>query len=145
MSFFRIALGIVTSIGSFVEVGSLSTSAQAGAQFGYALVWAVVVAAIVLAVLLEMTGRLAAVSQHTFADAIREHFGFRFHAGLLAIELLLDSLLLAAEIGGVSIALQLATGIGFRWWVVPVALAVWALLWRGTSASSRTVSPRSAS
>ena len=128
----HITLGVVTSIGGFVEVGSISTSAQAGAQFGFRLLWAGVVAAALLAFLLEMTGRLAAVSRHTFADAVRERFGFTFHAGLLAMELVLDLLLLAAEIGGVAIALQLATGVAFRWWALPVAFGVWLLLWFGT-------------
>ena len=42
-------LGIVTGIGGFVEVGSISTSAQAGAEFGFQLLWAVAVAAAMLA------------------------------------------------------------------------------------------------
>jgi Mn2+/Fe2+ NRAMP family transporter len=44
-------LGIVTSIGGFVEVGSISTSAQAGAEFGFQLLWAVAIAAGMLALL----------------------------------------------------------------------------------------------
>ena len=35
---FEIALGIVTSIGGFLEIGSMATAAQAGAEFGYRLV-----------------------------------------------------------------------------------------------------------
>ena len=80
----------------------------------------------------EMLGRLAAVSQHTLADAIRERFGIRYHAIPLVAELFLDVIVLAAEIGGVAIALQLLTGVGFPWWSGPVAVGVWLLLWRGT-------------
>ena len=32
---FDVALGIVTGIGGFLEVGSITTAAQAGASFGY--------------------------------------------------------------------------------------------------------------
>jgi Mn2+/Fe2+ NRAMP family transporter len=71
-------LGVVTSIGGFVEVGSISTSAQAGASFGLALLWAVAAATACLAFLTEMAGRLAAASKHTIADAVREHFGWPF-------------------------------------------------------------------
>lgn len=39
--------------------------------------------------------------------------------------------MLAAEIGGVCIALQLVTGISFQWWALPVAFAIWVLLWYG--------------
>jgi Mn2+/Fe2+ NRAMP family transporter len=130
--FLRVALGVITSLGGFLEVGSVSTSAQAGASFGFALLWASVLAAIALACLLEMTGRLAAVSGHTFAAAVRGHFGVPMHLVLVATEVVLDSLLLAAEVGGVSIALELGTGVAARWWAVPVGLAVWVLLWRGT-------------
>src|SRR4029078_5302341 len=34
---FNLLLGVVTSIGGFVEAGSISTAAQAGATFGFAL------------------------------------------------------------------------------------------------------------
>jgi hypothetical protein len=35
---FEIALGIVTSVGGFLEIGSLTTAAQAGAAFGFQLI-----------------------------------------------------------------------------------------------------------
>ena len=127
-----IALGIITSIGGFLDVGAIATSAEAGAAFGYRLVWALALGTLCVIVLVEMSGRLAAVSKHTLVDAVREHFGVRFHALLLAAELAIDYLVLAAEIGGVCLALQLVTGVGFRWWALPVAFAVWLLLWRGT-------------
>jgi Mn2+/Fe2+ NRAMP family transporter len=38
-------------------------------------------------------------------------------------------LLLTAELGGAAIAVKLLTGIGFQWWVVPIALLVWMILW----------------
>ena len=127
-----IALGIITSIGGFLDVGAIATSAEAGAAFGYRLVWALALGTLCVIVLVEMSGRLAAVSKHTLVDAVREHFGVRFHALLLAAELAIDYLVLAAEIGGVCLALQLVTGVGFRWWALPVAFAIWLLLWRGT-------------
>src|SRR5205085_6763778 len=43
-----------------------------------------------------------------------------------------DVLLLAAELGGVAIALQLLTGLSPRLFAVPIALVVWLLLWKGT-------------
>jgi len=35
----NLLLGVVTSVGGFVEVGSISTAAQAGSEFGFALLW----------------------------------------------------------------------------------------------------------
>jgi len=122
-------LGIVTSIGGFVEVGSISTAAQAGSEFGFQLLWAIAAATAMLALLVEMSGRLAAVSKDSLAAAVRERFGIHFQLVPLAAELMIDILLLAAEIGGAAIAIKLLTGIGFQWWILPVGCTVWLVLW----------------
>jgi len=129
---FEISLGVVTSVGGFLEVGSLATAVQAGASFGYRLVWAIALGTICIIFLVEMSGRFAAISGHTIAEGIRERFGFNFFLLPLFVTLLINLLVLAAEIGGVAVALELATGISFQWWAVPVALVAWLLLWRGT-------------
>jgi Mn2+/Fe2+ NRAMP family transporter len=127
----NLILGVVTSIGGFVEVGSISTAAQAGAEFGFSLLWSVGGAAIMLAMLAEMSGRLAAMSRRSVAAAVRERFGVHFVLVPLCAELVTDVLLLAAEIGGVAIALRLLTGLAFEWWIIPVALIGGLLLWVG--------------
>src|SRR2546421_10048110 len=93
-----IALGIVTSVGGFLEIGSLVTAAQAGAVFGYQLVWAVILGGACLAFLVEMAGRFAAVSRHTVTDAMRERFGFNLFLLPLATLLLVVVAVLAAEL-----------------------------------------------
>ena len=128
----HVALGVVTSFGGFLEAGSIATSVQAGAEFGYSLLWVLLLGVVCLVVLIEMSGRLAAVSHHTIAGAMRERFGFSFFLLPLIGVVAVSMLTLAAELGGVCMALQLATGIGFQWWALPVMLAVWLLLWRGT-------------
>jgi Mn2+/Fe2+ NRAMP family transporter len=128
----EIALGIVTGIGGFLETGSLATSAQAGAGFGFQLIWAIALGVICIAFLVEMAGRLAAVSHHTLPDAMRERFGIRFFLAPLVAVGLVSFLVLAAEIGGVALALQFASGVSYRVWALPAAAAVWLLLWKGT-------------
>src|SRR2546423_3955220 len=127
-----IALGVVTSIGGFLDVGSIATSAQAGAAFGYSLLWALVVGTVCVIFLVEMSGRFSAVSRHTVTDAIRKRFGFSTFIVPFAAGMLVNVLVLASEIGGVCIALQLITGVGFQAWAVPVCVALWLLLWLGT-------------
>lgn len=127
----RVALGVVTSIGGFLDVGAIATAAQAGADFQFALLWAIVLGTICVIFLVEMSGRLAAVSKHTLAAAVRERFGWKFFALPLLAEVVVDFLVLAAEIGGVCIALQLVSGVSFRWWALPVAFVIWLLLWKG--------------
>jgi Mn2+/Fe2+ NRAMP family transporter len=128
----HVALGVVTSFGGFLEAGSIATSIQAGAEYGYSLLWVLLLGTICLVVLIEMSGRLAAVSHHTIAGAMRERFGFRFFLLPLIGVGAVSVLTLAAEVGAVCIALQLATGIGFQWWALPVMLVIWLILWWGT-------------
>ena len=57
----KLALGVVTSIAGFIEVGSMSTSAQAGADYRFRLLWAVGLATICLMLLTAMSGHLPAL------------------------------------------------------------------------------------
>jgi Mn2+/Fe2+ NRAMP family transporter len=79
-----------------------------------------------------MSGRFAAVSKHTIRGAMRERLGANFFVLTLILSLLVNFLVIAAEIGGLSLALQLVSGIEARWWAVPAGVVVWALLWKGT-------------
>jgi len=128
---FQLALGILTAIGGFLDVGAITTTALAGAVFSYQLIWAVLLGTLCVILLTEMCGRLAAVSHHTVADAVRERIGFRYFAIPLFAELIIDTMVLAAEIGGIAVALHLATGFDYRLFVAPAALLLWALLWFG--------------
>src|ERR1019366_3714283 len=74
----QVGLGVVTGIGGFLEIGSVTTSAQAGAAFSYQLIWALVLGILCLSFLVEMSGRFAAVSKHTVVDGLRDRFGFGF-------------------------------------------------------------------
>jgi NRAMP (natural resistance-associated macrophage protein)-like metal ion transporter len=128
----KIGLGILTSIGGYLEVGSMGTAIQAGSAFRYELLWAIAIGTVCIAFLVEMTGRLAAVSHHTVVEAVRKRFGIRVQVWPLLCQVLVDLLVLASEIGGASLALELTTGVSIRVWVVPVAVLVWALLWFAT-------------
>lgn len=127
---FAIALGIMTATGGFLDAGTVATSGRAGAEFGFGLVWAILLATLALILMVEMIGRFTAVSQKTYADAIREHFGFKFYLVPLTAELIAESLLLAAELGGIAIALSLFTGINFHYLYPIAAFLVWLLVWR---------------
>lgn len=127
---FGLALGIVTATGGFLDAGTVATSGEAGAKFGLGLIWAIIIATVAVILLVEMSGRFAAVSKKTYASAIREEFGFKFYLLPLLSELIAESLLLAAEIGGIAIALSLLTGISWHYLFPVAALLVWILVWR---------------
>src|ERR1044072_8117409 len=128
----EIALGIVTSVGGVLEIGSIATAAQAGSDFSFQLIWAIVLGGICIIFLVEQAGRFSAVSGRTIPDAIRERFGFNYFAFLYLVLALVSLIVLAAEIGGVCIALELGTGYSFPLWAIPVALVVWLVIWKGT-------------
>src|SRR5512138_1735857 len=113
---FEIALGIVTSIGGYLDVGSLATSAQAGASFRYDLLWAIALGTICVMFLVEMSGRFAAVSQHTIYGALRKRMGANYFVVTTIVVVLIDVIVLGAELGGAAVALQLVSGISYRIW-----------------------------
>ncbi|MBV9067458.1 MAG: divalent metal cation transporter [Acidobacteria bacterium] len=128
----QVALGVVTGIGGFLEVGSIATAAEAGASFKYALLWSIALGTICLIFLVEMTGRLAAISKHAVADAVRERLGFPFALIPRVAEIIVNVMVIGAEIGGVSLALKFITGIEVRVWAIPVTLLIWLAIWAGT-------------
>nr|WP_245270716.1 Nramp family divalent metal transporter [Rhizobium sp. Pop5] len=128
----QISLGIVTSVGGFIETGQIATSSQAGAAYGFSLLWPIVIGTVCLIFLIEMSGRFAIASQHTVADGMRERFGANYFLFTLLIISIVNLLVLASEIGGITLALQFVSGVGFQWWALPVAFIVWLLLWKGT-------------
>lgn len=125
------ALGILTSVGGFLEIGSLVTAMQAGAEFGYRLLWVVALGTVAAISLTEMSGRFAAASQRAFGDALRERFGFPVFAAVLLGLGVTSLLVLGAEITGLAVALEVSTGIAFPLWGLPAALLVWLILWKG--------------
>lgn len=129
---FEIALGIVTSVGGFLEIGSIVTAAQAGALFGFQLTWAILLGGLCVIFLVEMSGRFSAISKHTIPAAMRERFGFTMFTIPLVVIGVVSLLVLGAEIGGACVAIEFLTGISFQVWAIPVGLLVWLLLWRGT-------------
>lgn len=127
---FAVALGILTAIGGFVDIGDLVTNAVVGARYGLGLAWVVVIGVVGICIYAEMSGRVAAVSGRATFEIIRERLGPRAGLANLGASFLINLLTVTAEIGGIALALQLAAGVGPGLWI-PVALfGVWIVLWR---------------
>jgi Mn2+/Fe2+ NRAMP family transporter len=126
---FGLALGVLTAIGGFLDIGDLVTNSVVGARFGMSLTWAVVVGVIGICLFAQMSGRVAAVSGRATFEIIRERLGPRLAVANLVGSFLINLLTLTAEIGGVAISLQLVTGLE-RWvWAPIAAIAVWLVVW----------------
>jgi Mn2+/Fe2+ NRAMP family transporter len=125
-----VALGILTAIGGFVDIGDLVTNAVVGSRFGLSLVWVVLVGVAGICVFAEMSGRVAAVSGRATFDLVRERLGPRAGLANLIGSLAVTFLTLTAEIGGVALAFELASSINRFLWIPVVGAVVWLVLWR---------------
>lgn len=120
----------MTAIGGFVDIGNLVTSGITGARFGMALTWAVIVGTLGMTLYGEMAGRVSAVAKRPVFHIIRERLGVRTSMANLVAFGVLSLLTLSAEIGGVSLVLELVTGVNYLIFVPIVGAAVWLVVWR---------------
>jgi Mn2+/Fe2+ NRAMP family transporter len=125
-----VALGVLTAIGGFVDIGDLVTNAQVGARFGLSIAWATVLGVVGICVFAEMSGRVAAVSGRATFDLVRERLGPRVGMLNLLGSMLVTILTYTAEIGGVALALQLVASVHVLLIVPVVTFLVWFVLWR---------------
>jgi manganese transport protein len=125
-----VTLGILTAIGGFVDIGDLVTNALVGARFGMRLAWIVILGVIGICLYAEMTGRVVALSGRPVFDLIRERLGPRTGLLTLIASFLVTLLTLIAEIGGVALAFELASGVSYLLWMPLAAVAVWLVIWR---------------
>ena len=127
---FAVALGILTAIGGFVDIGDLVTNGHVGSRFGLSLGWVVILGIVGICAFAEMSGRVAAVSGRATFDLVRERLGPRVGLANLVASMAVTLLTFIAEIGGVALALQLATSVNRYLWIPVVGAAVWLVLWR---------------
>ncbi|MDP9986687.1 Nramp family divalent metal transporter [Arthrobacter sp. FW306-05-C] len=125
-----VALGILTAIGGFVDIGDLVTNAVVGSRFGLSLVWVVAVGVVGIILFANMSGRVAAVSGRATFEVIRERLGPRAGLANLSASFLINLMTVTAEIGGVALALQLASSVYYLLWIPVAAVAVWLVIWR---------------
>ncbi|MCU1443493.1 MAG: hypothetical protein JWQ59_1643 [Cryobacterium sp.] len=127
---FGVALGILTAIGGFVDIGDLVTNAVVGSRFGLGLVWVVLVGVVGICLFAQMSGRVAAVSGRATFEIIRERLGPRAGLANLGASFFINLMTVTAEIGGIALALQLITSVDPMLWMPLAAFAVWVVIWR---------------
>jgi manganese transport protein len=124
-SVLAVALGLLSAIGGFVDIGDIVFNTQAGAIFGYQLLWVVVIGVVGIIVYSEMCGRVSAVAKRPVFDLVRERAGFGPALATLIASQIVNLLTCAAEVGGVAICFQLLSGLPYR---LLIPLAVLALV-----------------
>jgi Mn2+/Fe2+ NRAMP family transporter len=91
--------------------------------------WVIPIGVVGIIVYSEMSGRVAAVSGKAVFDAVRERTGFGAGLSALIASEVVNLLTLAAEIGGVAIALQLLSGLPYRVLLVLAVVGLAIVLW----------------
>jgi len=123
-----LALGVVSAMGGFVDIGELVFLNQAGAKFFLSLIWVLVIGTVGVILFSEMAGRLAAVSGFTVFSAVQRKLGKRLGwVGLLS-SLLVTAVTCTAELGGMGIILELVTKWPFWVCVLCAAILVMAIV-----------------
>jgi Mn2+/Fe2+ NRAMP family transporter len=125
-----LALGILTAIGGFVDIGDLVVNAQVGARFGLSLGLVVVVGVIGICVFAEMSGRVAACSNRATFDLVRERLGPGMGLLNLVASLIVTLLTFVAEVGGVALSIALVSSVNDLLVVPLIGILVWLVLWR---------------
>jgi manganese transport protein len=118
------ALGVVTAVGGFVDMGELVTMTSAGATYRFSLLWVVLAGVVGAMSYAEMAGRIELASQRTVFQIMRERLGFQLGLVPLLAVMLLNLFTLAAELAGLAFVIQLVVGVDYLWLVVPAALGV---------------------
>ena len=125
-----VALGVLTAIGGFVDIGDLVANGLVGARFGLSLAWATLLGVVGICVFAEMSGRVAVVTSRGAFDLIRERLGPRAGLVNLVSASLVTLLTLTAEIGGIALSFELITSVNYLLLAPFAGIAVWLVVWR---------------
>ncbi|MCP2165371.1 NRAMP family divalent metal transporter [Goodfellowiella coeruleoviolacea] len=125
-----LTLGVLSAVGGFVDIGDIVENGLVGARYGMSLTWVIVLGVIGIATYAHMSGRIVAVSGRPVYDLVRERLGAKAALANLVGSLLITLLTLAAEIGGVALVIELATGVDHLVWVLLVGVGLWLVVWR---------------
>src|SRR5689334_11265045 len=128
--FLSLALGILTAIGGFVDIGDLVVNAQVGARFDLSLGLVVAVGVLGICVFAEMSGRVAVCSRRATFDLVRERLGPRVGLLNLIASMIVTALTFVAEIGGVALSLALISSVNDLLIIPVVGVMIWLVLWR---------------
>jgi len=108
-----------TTVASLAVIGSTTV---------YALSWLVLLIIPMLAVVQALSAQVGAATKSGLEQTIRRHYGFGWALVAMLSILIVNVLTLGADLEGGGAALQLLTGVTYRVWIVPMAIAVISML-----------------
>ncbi|MBI5332049.1 MAG: divalent metal cation transporter [Candidatus Aenigmarchaeota archaeon] len=114
------------------DAGGIATYSSIGAAYGYKLLYLMMISIPMLVVVHDMCARISSTTKKGIGSMIRKRYGARI-AIILVIALFVSNVaVVAANVAGMSVALQLITEIDYRFFIIPLTLLVWFLVTKGT-------------
>ena len=110
------------------DPSGISTYSLAGAQFGYGLNWLMVVATPMLIAVEAMCTRLADVKRKGLTTIIRDHFPKPIVLIAAFVLIVANTATIGADLSGMSAALALMMGKESMFYVLVIALTIWAIV-----------------
>jgi Mn2+/Fe2+ NRAMP family transporter len=137
----------VTSFGAGIVAGAsdndpttVATLAVIGSTTTYELGWLTLLVIPMLVVIQAVAAQVGTVAKKGLEDCVRSAYGRTWAIVALAALLIVNVLTLAADLEGGGAAVQLLTGVDYRWWLAPLgALTVIVLVFGSYRAIERVL------
>lgn len=107
---------------------NVGTAVIVGAQTGYQLSWVALLVAPLLGVVLAIAAQVGVVARSDLQSLVLKHYGQRVARVLLLSVVLVNLVTIAADLQAGAAGIGLLAGIGSSWVVLPLGLALVALL-----------------
>ncbi len=101
---------------------TVATLAVIGSTTTYELGWLTLLVIPMLAVIQAIAAQIGTVAKKGLEDCVRHTYGRFWAVVALAALLIVNILTLAADLEGGGAAMQLLTGVDYRWWVAPLGV-----------------------
>ncbi len=108
-----------TTVASLAVIGSTTV---------YGLGWLVVLVVPMLAIVQIVSSQIAIVTKHNLEDDAQRYYGRAVAYVMLLAVLAVNFVTLVADIEGGGAAMQVLTGVDYRTWILPIAIASLAIL-----------------
>ena len=116
--------GVITGAAGDDPTG-IGTYSQAGAQNGTSLLWLMLLATPMMQVVQVTCSKLGIATKMGLSALLKERYGIRI-ASIAAIMVGIANVgTIGADIAGIAAAIQLMTGVDWRWFVIPITVGIW--------------------
>lgn len=107
------------------DSSAVTTYAVDGAQVGYGHLWLMLLATPLLQAVQFACAKVGRIQQKGFAEILCEHYGLRVAVPAALVLTVANVGMVAANLVAIGSGLELITGLGWVWFILPVALALW--------------------